>query len=998
MVPEPDNAGQIRLESLTYKGTFRMISICLTVAVALAAASVPDPLPSTPGSAYAPPDYPQAPGTPLIYSHSADAGVDESFVLVGEGFTNELKAWGIHPNAASGREIKLKVQISTPGLVVATVPETAYEGPIVVWAKNKGGYSEPVVINAPELWWYSSESAEAGREVSLFGRNLCQRPDFSRGLVYLAQAGKPGIWLKVTEGGKYRLGVLLPTEIEPGKYQVWVYAGNGGKYGWGGPLPLEVRPPQSKPGRVVHFDGGNLQEAVDRLAADGGGTVRIPEGNFNLASTLVIPAKVQVAGAGIDRTVLLSPSDPTAPLVSASGLDWNRFPDGVHSRGDEMSYKVQFPATGRWTVWLRYGTDMAPYGGSGVSKRMTIAIDGGNPVVLDNLPNTGGFATLKWSRSASVQVAAGMHEIVWRNVEGGGISLDAFVFALDPAYVPGDNPFPSDGPQTVVVQGEDVLRFQSADGSLPQVDRPVAWLCGDGASLSNLTLRGNPRTNAGIVVHSRQRLGRVRDCRVTNVKVCGCEGKRWDNTGIHLCDAEGANVQYNELWGMTPIYLSGVEGCRLVGNRLVGQTLRGGNSEAYILSAQSRVRKCIIEGNVCACPPGVEAGGPTGRRMLWFSTGRGSVDRNWIAGNREDKARFGGVAATDQNVGETILFEGCERIAYHGPLAAAGSQSVTLPATLPTTPDDRLGTVQREQLAHDATGKETPFWPPDVDQGGPEAPLGEYFATILRGRGLGQTRQVVGRKGETYLLDRPWRVAPQAGSLVLVHTAFWRNHLVGNRTVDGMTGVQLWIACIENILSGNQVERMRKPGLYLYGNCTTLASSMPASWNSGIGPLYFNHVEGSQCDETSCGAIVISEERPGLPVDFPRCLGNVLRHNSFTRSRTDGLLVTGGREAKDRQPAAVIQATIAEFNVARDAAVCYHVAPAADATLLRRNHAYSWNPVPYQTWPRVGFQVDDDKATAVIELNTTEGLDGTWNETQLIPELRGGKRPPSTRW
>ena len=35
---------------------------------------------------------------------------------------------------------------------------------------------------------------------------------------------------------------------------------------------------------------------------------------------------------------------------------------------------------------------------------------------------------------------------------------------------------------------------------------------------------------------------------------------------------------------MTPIYLSGVERCQLVGNRLVSQTLRGGNSEAYILS------------------------------------------------------------------------------------------------------------------------------------------------------------------------------------------------------------------------------------------------------------------------------------------------------------------------------------------------------------------------------------------------------------------------------
>ena len=56
-----------------------------------------------------------------------------------KGLTDELTAWGVHPNSAAGREIKLKVQISTPGLVVATAPEAAYEGPIVVWAKNKAG-------------------------------------------------------------------------------------------------------------------------------------------------------------------------------------------------------------------------------------------------------------------------------------------------------------------------------------------------------------------------------------------------------------------------------------------------------------------------------------------------------------------------------------------------------------------------------------------------------------------------------------------------------------------------------------------------------------------------------------------------------------------------------------------------------------------------------------------------------------------------------------------
>ena len=252
----------------------------------------------------------------------------------------------------------------------------------------------------------------------------------------------------------------------------------------------------------------------------------------------------------------------------------------------------------------------------------------------------------------------------------------------------------------------------------------------------------------------------------------------------------------------------------------------------------------------------------------------------------------------------------------------------------------------------------------------------EFFVTILRGRGLGQTRRVTARQGETYLLDRPWRVTPETGALVLVHTGFYRNHIIDNRTVDGYTGVLLWISCIENIMSGNEIRRTRGQGLFLYGTCTTLASSMPCSWNSGIGPLFFNHIEGSQCDETSCGALVTSGETPDLPVEFPVALGNVLRHNSLVRSRTDGLAVNSNRPVDPHRPSPAVLGTIAEFNVVRDAVTGYHVAPSAEATLLRRNHAYFWYPVNLQPGPRVAVMVDSEKTTVVTEQNIVEGIHG----------------------
>jgi hypothetical protein len=950
------------------------MSLLLCVVATLSVLGQPTPAPQTPGPAYEPPAFHTSPESPLIYSYTEEAGPDESFLLVGQGLTPEVTAWGTDPNTAVGREVKLKVQMIKEGTLTATLPDHAFDGPVVVWARHGDAYSEPVVLNAPRPWWCAPEAAGPGATVRLFGRNLSRRPDLARAFVYLCQPGQPGRWLPGVSGGKYELQVRLPNDLAPGKYQLWVHAGKGGQYGWGGPLDLAVEAPQPEKA-TARFEGGDLQQAVDRLAQKGGGILRLPEGVIELTGTLVVPAGVLVEGAGREKTILQSPSDQAFQLTRMAGTGWNQGPNGVHTVGDKITYRVHVPAGGTWQVWLRYATDMSPWKQPGVSKNMTLALEKGPAVELDNLANTGSFGTFKWSRAAAIDLPAGDQRLVWQNVKGGGIHIDAWALALDPAFTPGDSPYPTSGDRVVVVQGEEVVRFESKEGSLPGEDSAAVWLAGDGASLRDVTICGTPRTNVGIAIRSPRHPEWIRGCRVERVAVRDCEGKRAENCGIRLYRVEGAVVRENCLWGRTPVFLSGVRQCDLSSNRLVSVTRFGGNAEAYVLGRNETVRKCVIENNVFACPPGAEAGGPTGRRLIWLSTGRGSVDLNWIAGNHEDRARFGGVAGTDQNVGEMILFEACQRYAYFGPIVGAEGQKVTLPARLPQTSDQRLGNVKREQLAHDAAGNETPFWPPEAYDG-TEAPVTEYFVSVLQGRGQGQTRRVMGRRGEIYLLDRPWRVAPQAGSLVLVHTAYWRNHIIDNRTVDGMTGVQLWIACIENVLSGNTVERCRKPGLYLFGLCSTLASSMPMTWNRGIGPLYFNHIEGTQCSETSCGALVVSGEHPDLPVEFPRCLGNVLRHNSFARNRTDGVLVTGGRPANQANPASAVLGTIVEFNVVRDALTGYHVTHSAEATLLRRNHAYFWYPVANQPGPPVAFQLDGEKATWAVEQNSVEGIHG----------------------
>ncbi|MBI5686495.1 MAG: hypothetical protein HZC54_15605 [Verrucomicrobia bacterium] len=989
------------------------------VAALAAVAAGPKPAPQeVPGGGFQPPAMPTSAGAPVIYEHSAEAGPDETFFIVGEKLSTNLVAWGVSASDPAGQQWLPRVQFLTGGYLAATLPEKAHDGPFVAWVKNAAGASASIVLNAPQPWWCFPNVATADDTVRVFGRNLARRPDNVEAFVYIAQADCAGVWADVEEADKYSIAFSVPEGLAPGDYQVWIHAGAGGEFGWGEPVPLRVTAAMEKEPAVTELpEVVELQRALDAAARRGGGVVKLPEGTFQFSGTLRIPAGVTLSGEEMDKTKLQLVHDPNATFARLGVSGWGHAPGAVHTVGDTMEYALDVPQAGVWTVWLRYATEMSPWKQPGVSGNHALIVDDGEPVPLENLPNTGGFGEFKWSKSAALKLTAGKHKLVWRNVKGGGVSLDAFVFALEPGFVP-DEVFarsagilPAKSPSankehrqdagaTLILQAEDCVKFVAKDGALRAGDHAAVWLSGDGASVENLTILGNAQVNIGVAIRSPEQTTWLRNCRVEKVRVADCDGKQAENCGVLATRAEHATVTDNELWGRTPLFISGARQTEFARNRLVSVTRFGGNAEAAILGRCEPIEECVIEDNLIASPRGAEAGGPTARRLLWFSTGHGSITRNWISNNGVEaphgpgasvgagQARFGGVAGTDQNVGEMILFEGNHRTAYFGPLAGADATSVTLPKTFPPTPDDRLGSVKREQLARDADNNETPFWPPDADDGTPEPPMGEYYVTVFSGAGQGQTRRVVKRDGERLLLDRPWRVAPAKGSVVAVGTMFYRNLIVGNHTADGMTGVQLWISCVENVIAANTIARQRKPGLFLYANGTTLASSMPRTWNRGISPLFWNVAEGNRVEECSAGALVTSGDAPKLPIEFPRALGNVLRHNSFIRSRTDGVvLVSRKGAAVTGDTSASVAGTVVEFNVVRDAATAYHAAGSSDAIVFRRNHAYFWYPVNTSTNAPVAFAVDESGATAVVEQNSVEGIHGV-GEKRIIEVQR----------
>jgi len=165
------------------------------------------------------------------------------------------------------------------------------------------------------------------------------------------------------------------------------------------------------------------------------------------------------------RTPNVDPEHPTTggwafvvPFEEA-GKDKGAFGDTlvkIHTPGDTFQWKVNVPADGRYALWLYYGAKNEPHGRKNMAGRTTMQVDGGKPVILQNLPDTGGWGTFKWAKTATVRLSKGECRLRWTNVQGGGLNLDAFALCDSADWTPKGTKLtkPGAGKHLVLVQAE----------------------------------------------------------------------------------------------------------------------------------------------------------------------------------------------------------------------------------------------------------------------------------------------------------------------------------------------------------------------------------------------------------------------------------------------------------------------------------------------------------------------------------------------------------------
>jgi len=207
--------------------------------------------------------------------------------------------------------------------------------------------------------------------------------------------------------------------------------------------------------------GGRLISGL-KPGADGVWSVELPDvkaGRWSFRSLFVDGKRMTRA-----RHPNFDPSDPYRKGFAYAAKDPSGFGVAVgciHNVGDWMDYTINVPAAGEYTFWVYYGALNEPFGNATMDGRTAIRIDGGEPVLLNDLPDTGGWAASRWGRCATLTLTAGEHTLRWENLKGGGLDLEAYALCDDPAWVPAGTNLPpaAAGKHVLTIQAENFTAY-----------------------------------------------------------------------------------------------------------------------------------------------------------------------------------------------------------------------------------------------------------------------------------------------------------------------------------------------------------------------------------------------------------------------------------------------------------------------------------------------------------------------------------------------------------
>lgn len=202
--------------------------------------------------------------------------------------------------------------------------------------------SNPVLINAPDVWWTQGDggaAASPGGSVRVLGKCLnfggvshaiLKRPD-----------AKP-VDLKILAADNYNLTCQIPESLSAGRYALYVHNGLGDKNAWKKAGDIKIRKLKPWPAEIYNVKKIGVDAALAAAKQNGGGVIYFPRGQYEMKHQIVLPPRTVLKGEGMQLAAIYwkTMQNPPASLITGGSFgveDIAIYVEGFHQNVIEDS-------------------------------------------------------------------------------------------------------------------------------------------------------------------------------------------------------------------------------------------------------------------------------------------------------------------------------------------------------------------------------------------------------------------------------------------------------------------------------------------------------------------------------------------------------------------------------------------------------------------------------------------------------------------------------------
>ncbi|MCL2352227.1 MAG: glycoside hydrolase family 55 protein, partial [Firmicutes bacterium] len=790
---------------------------------------------------------------------------------------------GVSDTDGAGAEI---IQINDNSLS-AVIPAAEKNGIFRVLITTANGSSAPRLINRASAEWAEKSVLQAGQPARIFGRNFGADLGSTLTTVRAYLAGNSyADFIPVSAFDNYSFTAVIPSGLGDGDYKLWYTNGFGGQYGWSDPLTVAVGPdaqsawPSAQFSVPVDWAGTGtdplmadptgrrdstaaIQAVIDRAGANGGGTVNIPPGRYDVEGTLIMP-KYTVLN-GVMGVTWLVESDKSA----AMGQHVTRYAL-IEGNSDFVVQNLTID-----TTW--------------VLKDICAPIYMADPSMA-----------VQWWIPCKVEANA-QYPHPWPPDNSAYGTSNTSYNPKNPNVI--DNRLER---LNAYMNGGTVVKRMYDGTVVSQAVEPYQDVAYNVKVLNTKITNRNEAENIG------------GGTRAGDEAPSGCVSMSGRNIAIDNCDlTSDGSVTY--FWGCDCLTVTNTKYTYYESN---GAESFSGGVRNVLWENNSLDGRSNWQNSVAESSGWFFQFGNRGSENLYIHD---NYIANIVGGNR----------------GEGIAFDGASAemaVNYYG-YASGSSTAYTLSPDFGRAFVDNKNTVA---VQRDPGQKLTPGY------------YKTYVATIINGKGKGQTRTITDNTADAFELSAPWDVIPDGTSVFLIQRIINNAYVIGNH-IDGCERAILpWGAChnfvvAENVISGtpNYVNNPNDPqkenwGIkektirYPWGNSIQGRTSM---YNMYLGNTILSG--GISMDGNS-----ISLDINGIYIDGTMQMRSVFRGNSL-QNGAHFTLMREPYDTNDQQISPEIDGEVIEGNTVAtgDMAVEFAAPPAGTGNLKAYNTVIRNNTV-----------------------------------------------------